>query len=352
MILMTDSFFGNTVSTWSSAITFALALFVSLLLVRRLLVGRISQWAQKTDTEWDDILAEAIRVTHGLSLLAVSLYLASRVLQLPASAEKGLDRLLFIALMLQLGRWGSALIQARMTLSTVRSTREGNGARTTHMSILAFVMRTALWVVVLLAMLNNLGFDITALIASLGIGGVAVALAVQNILGDLFASLSIALDKPFLVGDFIVVDNLMGTVKHVGLKTTRIQSLSGEELIVANNDLLKSRIRNFKHMDERRVVFNFGLTYDTPPERLESLPDQIRTLISDCDATRFDRAHFKAFGAYSLDFEVVYYVTSADFNLHMDIQQRINLALMRHLRTLGIEFAFPTQSIQLTRVPA
>lgn len=352
MIRMSEVVLGNTLALWGGSLALALLAFGGLILLRRVLAGRIAAWARQTATEWDDILADAIRVTHSLTLLSVSVYAASRLLQLPDVAERGLDRLLFIALMLQVGRWGSALIQARMATRTVRSAREGNGASTTHLGILAFVMRTALWVVVLLAMLNNLGFDITALIASLGIGGVAVALAVQNILGDLFASLSIALDKPFLVGDFIVVDNLMGTVKHVGLKTTRIQSLSGEELIVANNDLLKSRIRNFKHMDERRVVFSFGLTYNTAPEVLEALPEQLRAIITGIEQTRFDRAHFKSFGAYSLDFEVVYYVTSADFNLHMDIQQAINLALMRHLRALGVEFAFPTQSIQLTRVPA
>ncbi len=208
-----------------------------------------------------------------------------------------------------------------------------------------------IWVVALLLLLDNLGVNITTLVASLGIGGIAVALALQNILGDLFASLSIAMDKPFLVGDFIVVDDLMGTVRHIGLKTTRIKSLGGEELVFSNNDLLKSRVRNYKRMAERRVVFGFGVTYDTPPETLESLVAAVRRIIEAKDGTRFDRAHFKNFGASNLDFEAVYCILSADYNAFMDAQQRINLALLRHCNEHGINFAFPTQTIHVATLP-
>ena len=194
---------------------------------------------------------------------------------------------------------------------------------------------------VLLPALGLLGFNLTALLASLGIGGVAVALAMQNILGDLFASLAIALDRPFEVGDFIVIDAYMGTVEFVGLKTTRVRSLSGEQIILANTDLLKSRIRNFKRMTDRRATFNLNLDYGTPPEQLERIPEGIRRIIAARGRTRFDRAHFKAFGEAGLEFEVVYYVLDPDMNLYMDLQQAINLDLHRWFRAEGISFALP-----------
>jgi len=198
---------------------------------------------------------------------------------------------------------------------------------------------------------DNLGFNVTTLVASLGIGGVAVALAVQNILGDLFASLSIALDKPFVIGDFIVVDDIAGTVEHVGLKTTRVRSLSGEQVVFSNADLLKSRIHNYKRLYERRVLFGFGVLYRTPPEQLAAIPPMVREIITGQVGTRFDRAHFKGFGASSLDFEVVYFVLDPDYNRYMDIQQAINLELVNRFAAAGVEFAFPTRTVHIEALP-
>ena len=179
----------------------------------------------------------------------------------------------------------------------------------------------------------------------MGIGGIAVALALQNILGDLFASLSIVIDKPFVIGDFIVVDQLMGTVEHVGLKTTRLRSLGGEQLIFSNNDLLKSRISNYKRMMERRIVFGFGVTYQTPPEKLPLINEIVREIIGKQEQARFDRVHFKEYGESSLNFEAVYFVLSQDYNLYMDIQQAINLEMFRCFQKEGIEFAYPTRTL-------
>jgi len=189
-------------------------------------------------------------------------------------------------------------------------------------------------------------------LASLGIGGIAVALAMQNILGDLFASLSIAIDKPFVIGDFIVLGEEMGTVEQVGLKTTRIRSLGGEQIILSNNDLLQSRIRNYKRLQERRAVFAIGVTYDTPADKLERIPELIRQAIEAQADARFDRAHFKSFGASSLDFEAVFYVLKPDYNVFMNVQQAINLQLVRSFAGQGIEFAFPTQTLHLHGGPA
>jgi len=197
--------------------------------------------------------------------------------------------------------------------------------------------------------LENLGIDVTALLAGIGIASVAIGLALQNVLSDLFASLSIVLDKPFEVGDFIVVGDVVGSVEHVGLRTTRLRSLTGEQLVVANGDLLSSRIRNYRRMTERRVVFGFGVTYDTPTAVLREIPDLVRGLVEAHDGVRFDRAHFKTLGPSSLDFEVVYWMLDANYLRFMDVQQEVNLGLMDGLAGKGVEFAFPTQTIHLAR---
>ena len=201
----------------------------------------------------------------------------------------------------------------------------------------------------LLLILSNLGFDITTLIASLGIGGVAIALAVQSILSDLFNSLSIYVDKPFTVGDFIIVGDHMGTVQKIGLKTTRIQALQGEEIVISNSELTSSRVRNFKQMQKRRIVFAFGVTYDTSTEKVKKIPEMVKNAIDPLEKAEYDRAHFKNFGDSSLDFEVVYYVLTGDYTEYMDIQQSINLRIMEEFEKEGIEMAFPTRTVHLVK---
>jgi small-conductance mechanosensitive channel len=212
-----------------------------------------------------------------------------------------------------------------------------------------WLILTVVYAAILLLALENLGVDVTALIAGLGVGGIAIALAVQNVLGDLFGSLTITLDKPFVVGDFIVVGSEMGTIEKIGIKTTRVRSLGGEQLIFGNNDLLSSRIRNYKRMQERRIVFTFGVAYQTSAEQLHSIASGVREIVAGMEQTRFDRCHFQKFGASSLDFEVVYFVLSAEYNVYMDVQQAINLELMRLVQRLGAEFAYPTQTIYMKR---
>jgi small-conductance mechanosensitive channel len=253
-----------------------------------------------------------------------------------------LGRAAFLGALLQLGILGNRAIGF-----WVRVWMEGRHvhADTPSMTapVLGFTLRLVLWTLLLLMALDNLGVNLTALLASLGLGGVAVALAVQSILGDIFASLSIALDKPFIIGDFIIVGDCIGTVDAIGLKSTQIRSLSGELIILPNSDLLKSRIRNFKQMRERRVVFRFGVSYRTGASALERIPEEVRAIIQDQDLTRFDRAHLFEFGESALVFEVVYYVLDPDYNLYMDRQQAINLGILRALEREGIRFAHPTR---------
>jgi small-conductance mechanosensitive channel len=229
----------------------------------------------------------------------------------------------------------------------VQRLRQEDPAGATTLTALTVLARIGLWAALLLLALDNVGIDITTLVAGLGIGGVAIALATQNILGDLFASLSIVLDKPFVVGDFIIVGDLLGTVEHVGLKTTRVRSLSGEQLVFSNADLLGSRIRNYKRMVERRIVFSLGVTYQTSEEQLASIPGMLRGIIAAEPGVRFDRAHFKEYGDSALTFEVVYFVLDPDYNVYMDTQERINFAIFRRFAGDGIDFAYPTRTVHL-----
>jgi small-conductance mechanosensitive channel len=259
-----------------------------------------------------------------------------------------IGRLLVVGLLVQLGIWAVAGLGRFMALRRERELVEDASA-VAAMDIVSFLTRVAVWAIVFLLVLDNLGVNITALVAGLGVGGIAVALAAQNIISDLFASLSIVLDRPFVLGDFLVIDDYYGNVEKVGLKTTRVRSLSGEQLVFSNNDLLSSRIRNYGQMVERRIVFTIGVVYQTPYEKLAELPGIIEDIVVKQDSARFDRAHFQRFGDYSLNFETVYYVESSDYRLYMDIQQAVNLEIFRRFAEEGIEFAYPTQTLFVER---
>jgi small-conductance mechanosensitive channel len=250
-------------------------------------------------------------------------------------------------MLVQMGIWAVAGLGRFMLLRRKKQLEEDAGA-VAAMDIVSFLVRVAVWAVVFLLALDNLGINITALVAGLGVGGIAVALAAQNIISDLFASLSIVLDKPFVLGDFLVIDELSGNVEKVGIKTTRVRSLSGEQLVFSNNDLLGSRIRNYGRMSERRIVFNIGVVYQTPLKKLEQVPKIIKDIIVEQESARFDRAHFQSFGDYSLNFEIVYYVESSEYALYMNIQQAVNYEIFRRFNDAGIEFAYPTQKLFVT----
>ncbi|HQR49035.1 MAG TPA: mechanosensitive ion channel family protein [Steroidobacteraceae bacterium] len=264
-----------------------------------------------------------------------------------AHAESLLARTFAVALFWQSGVWATTAVGAWLDQRR-KVALESDKAAAGTIGIIRFLARMVVWALVVLLTLDNLGFDITALVAGLGIGGVAVALAVQNVLGDLFASLSIALDQPFVIGDFLVVGDLMGTVEYVGIKSTRLRSLSGEQIVMSNADLLGGRLRNYGRMRERRVVFTVGVTYETPRALLEKVATVLRSAIERRDGVRFDRAHFAKFGPYSLDFECVYYVLSADYNRYMDVQQAINFAIHGDFESLGVQFAYPTQTLWMS----
>jgi len=344
MELLAKEVIGNTVQSWLIALLAASVSLACFYLFKAYIISRLVALAKQTRGDWDDALADLLARSSGVFLFLVALFVGSLFLSLPETVHQGIFRVTMIALLIQAGLWLNGLVLFWLARDT-RRRREQDPASVTTINAMGFVGRLALWAVVLLLVLDNLGIDVTALIAGLGIGGIAVALAVQNIFGDLFASLSIVLDKPFTVGDFLIIDDFMGSVEYVGLKTTRLRSLSGEQLIFSNADLLGSRIRNYGRMFERRVVFALGVTYQTPRGKLTRIPGIIREAVEEQDKVRFDRSHFKSYGAFSLDFETVYYVLAPDYNLYMDIQQAINLRIHERFEQEGIEFAYPTQTL-------
>jgi small-conductance mechanosensitive channel len=344
VFVLDQIYLGNSVLKWVIALAAAVAIYLLLTVLRRTVGSHLKKMADRTTTDIDDLIVDLVRVrTKKILLLVLAVYGASLFLVLPANVEKMIGGTVFIALFLQVGLWGNGLINFLVTRRAAKDGKEGLNLEA--YSVITWVGKASLWVVVILLALNNLGIEITALVAGMGISGIAVALAVQNILGDLFASLSIVMDQPFIIGDFIIVGDQMGTVEHVGLKTTRVRSLSGEEIVFSNNDLLESRIRNFRRMNERRVLFALGVTYQTPADKLEVIPDMIRDIIESQEQVRFDRVHFASYGDFSLNFEIVYWVLDKDYALYMDIQQEINLALYRKFEEEQIEFAYPTQTL-------
>lgn len=343
-MILDTTLLDNPLRDWLTVFGLALTINVAIGAIKWVILNRLSRLARNTQSRLDDSLVFIARATRQWLVLGVTLSVATRLLSLPERVVDVFTVTATAALFLQIGMWLNAAIGFWLERYKSRTLATDAGAATS-LAALGFVSRIVLWSALLLVTLDNLGVDVTALVAGLGVGGIAVALAVQNILGDLFASLSIVIDKPFVLGDFIVVDTLSGTVEHVGLKTTRIRSLSGEQIIFSNSDLLNTRIRNYKRMYERRIPFTFGVLYQTTPAQLEAIPTMVREVVEATPNTRFDRAHFFKFGDSSLDFEVIYWVTSPDYTDYMDAQQTINLGLVRRFAAAGIDFAYPTRTL-------
>lgn len=347
MIFWDVTYYGNTLQRWIFALLIMVAVLVVLETIKKILERRLIAFAERTDNDWDDQIANLIKRTNFWFLLILSVYIASQILILPAEILHIMSRVMIIALLIQMAFWGNDFIS--YLISRYLRLKSDDGDSVVTVPALGLFSRIGFYTLIILLILDNLGMEIDTLIAGLGIGGIAVALAAQNILGDLFGSLSILLDKPFVIGDFIIIDNYMGTVEHIGLKSTRIRSLSGEQLVFSNHDLLGSRIRNYQQMQERRIVQTLGVIYQTSYEKLVLIPSIIKEIIDAQDKVRFDRAHFSNYGAFSLDFEIVYYILSPDYTLYMDIQQAINLAIFRRFEEEGIEFAYPTQTLFLNK---
>jgi small-conductance mechanosensitive channel len=336
--------YGNGLIHWGAAVIGGCGVYVVLSMVRRRLVRHFAQRNAAKSRVIAEILRALARSTQTFFILALALGAFEYAVLLPPRIGAIISAIVRIAVMLQLGLWGTALLGLWIAHYLIQRAEEDPDSASAA-QIIKIICLVAIWSAILLLTLSNFGIDITGLVAGLGIGGIAVAFALQSILKDLFASLAIVLDKPFVVGDFIIFGEQLGSVERIGLKTTRVRSLWGEQITVSNDDLLNSRVRNYKRMSERRVSFNVAVTYETPVEKLETIPRRIRETIEAIDGTRFDRSHVAAFEDYGPRIETVYYVLSPDYNVYMDIQQHINLTIARHFAEAEIAFAYPTRRL-------
>lgn len=330
---------------WLNVIIILAVTLVSYLLINavvKLVTSRLRHLAKGSKTGFVVIAAEMLSRTSQVLIIALSLLIALKVVQLPGRWEEAMSHGWFIALAFQIALWADTAVRLWMESLT----RDGKARNPVTTTIIGIMVRLVVWTMMLLSILANLGVNITAMVASLGVGGIAIALAVQTLLSDIFASLSIGIDKPFEIGDFVVFGSVAGNIEHIGLKTTRIRSLSGEQVVCANADLLKQILHNYKRMDTRRIVFKFGITYDTPTEKVREVGALVQRIIEGLENVKFDRAHFLAFDDSQLTFEVVYIMQVPEYNKYMDTQQEINLQLLDGIRAMGVQFAFPTRSIE------
>jgi len=336
----------NTPHDLAVAAAIVLGVVVAFAILRFTASRAAGALAARSAAPFRRVARDTVDATQLWLLLPVALFVGASALRLPETVEHVIGLVAAIALMLQAAVWGNRFIKRWFEEKSVRPPG-GDGETVTALGLISFVARVVMWMIVVLVILNHVGVNITALVAGLGIGGVAVALALQNVLGDLLASLAIVLDKPFVVGDTIAVGEVSGQVERVGIKTTRLRSLSGELLVLSNAELLKSRIHNYRQMTERRVLFGLGIAYETPQDRLERVPEMLQEIVLAQPRVRFDRAHFKGYGDSALLMEVVYYVLDRDYNVYMDVQQALNLEIARRFRAEGIEFAYRTNTVYL-----
>jgi small-conductance mechanosensitive channel len=326
---------------------FLISILIINLLLRKIVLLRLKGWAKKTSTTLDDLLIRIFEKSLLPLLYFGAFYLSVRNLTLSPNLSKAINILGLVLATIFVIRFLVAILTYGFRSYWLRGKQDE--ARERSLQGILKVIKVIIWGLGIVLLLDNLGFKISTIIAGLGIGGVAVALAAQAILGDLFSYFAIFFDRPFEVGDFIIVGDFLGTIEHIGIKTTRIRSLGGEQIVFSNADLTNARVRNYKRMDQRRVVFKLGVTYQTNLEQLKVIPKIIAEIIKNTKDTVFDRAHFFSYGDFNLVFEVVYYVLSRDYNKYMDIQQEINFAIKEAFKKYNIEFAYPTQTLFISK---
>jgi len=343
--ILEKQFLDNSVLDYLISLVILVLGFLVVLAIRRVILSRIEKLLANVSTVVREFIVESVRKSLLPLLFLGVLYVSLSGLTFKPAIERGIQvtgMALFIIIAV---RFLTAIIDALIKGYVMR--KDEDPARLQGMRGMLVLIHFFIWAFGILYFLDNLGHNVTALIAGLGIGGIAIGLAAQAVLGDLFSYFAIFFDRPFQVGDFIIVGDFLGVVEYTGIKTTRVRSLGGEQIIFSNTDLTNSRVRNYKRMAERRVVFRFGVVYQTSAEHLKRLPALVKDIIEAIPGTRFDRAHFFSFGDFSLVFEVVYYVLGADYNLYMNIQQTINLRIKEICEEQGIEFAYPTQTLFL-----
>lgn len=342
------SFLGNSVKGWAIFVGVFIACFVAVKIFEYVLIRFLKQWSKRTTTTLDDFLVEAVESSVVPFLYFLSAYYASSFLNVSPRVSRITEvAILFIGTFYILRIITSAI---KYLVYSFLDKQEDSEVKKKQARGILIIVNVAIWLVGFVFLLDNLGHDVTTIIAGLGVGGIAIALAAQTILGDLFSYFVIFFDRPFEIGDFIVVGSESGVVEYVGVKTTRIRTLTGDLLVCANTDLTNSRIHNFKKLERRRIVFKIGVTYDTPHEKLSNIPTIIKDIIESIEGITFDRSHFSSYGDFSLNFESVYYVEDPDYAIYMDKQHQLYLDLYKKFSEQEIEFAFPTQTLHVNRL--
>lgn len=348
--LLTTSYFNNTLQDYLIAFGLIVVGLLILRVFRQTILIRMKKWADKTETDVDNYVVDGIE-KFGIPIFNfIIIYFGINYLSLSEKAT----RYVHVAIGVVITYYALRLISstALLVLQTHVRKQEQGEEKVKQLGGIMLLLNIIIWALGALSLFANLGYDVTTIIAGLGIGGIAIALAAQNILGDLFNYFVIFFDRPFEIGDFIVIDDKKGNVEHIGIKTTRLKSLTGEQLVFSNSDLTNSRIHNFKRMERRRIAFTLGVEYNTPVELLEDIPGIIKDILTEFNDVTLDRVHFMTYGEFSLKYEIIYFVESSDFNRYADIQQQMNLKIYRRFKEKGIRFAYPTQTILLAKDPA
>src|SRR6204780_2096296 len=341
--LSEHALYGNSLADWITAGLVASAVWVGLSLVRRLIASRYRRYSTAGHPTAVRLIFYLLGETKQFMVLALALYAGQEDLTFPPKQQHIIDNAVLMLFLLQVGLWAGRSLKFYLQIQEME--RGPDRVFAGSLDIINFVARVLIWSLLTLVALENLGVNITALLAGLGVGGVAVALALQNVLGDLFASLSIALDKPFMVGDTLTIDTYIGKVEHIGIKTTRLRSEGGEQIILSNADILKSRVRNFGRLSQLRILATIRVRFDTPADKLKEMPKLLENIVREHAQARFERCHLKTLGESCFQFELSYFVQQPAVNSMLDLQQAVNFRIIDELRRLGVEFAYPTQLV-------
>lgn len=343
--ILNSVYLGNTLYAYCEAFLFFILSILLLRMLRRVVFVKFEEHAKKTENKFDDFVMSIIAKVAMPLFYFGAYYVASNLLYLGEGYDKAFGIISKGIVTIYVARFLIEILNFSVKIY-LKSAGFEEHSRKSLMGIIR-VAKLFVWALAIVSFFDSMGFKVTGILAGLGIGGVAVAMAAQAVLKDLFSYFAILFDRPFEIGDFIIVDDKMGVVEHIGIKTTRISSLGGEQIIFSNADLTDSRVKNYRRMVKRRVLFAVGVTYGTPYEKLSQIPEILEAVVRSVNDTEFDRAHFQKYGAFSIDFEIVYYVIGNDYNKYMDIQQQINFKIHQEFEKLGVEFAFPTQTLHV-----
>jgi len=336
-------YWGNKLQDWVLVIVLITGCILAITIMKRIALKKLGAWAIKIENTFDDFLITVIEKTLIPALYVAGIYFSIKTLTLPVSVNKVLQIAYLFATTFFSLKVITAFIK-KLVFSFIER-QENSEAKEKQAKGLLIIVNITIWTLGLVFVIDNLGYDVTTLVAGLGIGGIAIALAAQTILGDLFSYFVIFFDRPFEIGDFIIVDDKMGAVEYIGIKTTRIRTLGGEQLICSNTDLTNARVHNYKRMEQRRVVFKLGVVYQTTVQQLKKISSIVKEIIESKDNVRYDRGNFSGYGDFSLNFEFVYYIESSDYNFFMDKQQEIYFDIFEAFESEQIAFAYPTQSV-------